>query len=556
MSAIPAMEKAANEFRVGTSTGSPVDATGEAGSSLTPEMVLALCGPIGSPLHEAADQISNSLKEYGYTTEHVRLSNLIRLNAEKVGIVIDTATKFSEVKSLINAGDELRKSYGKDVLAKLAIAKIVGDRRKRHGKFTDEANELSKPEGKRVTSHRICHVIDSIKNDAELDLLRLIYGDALIAVGVFSPLEIRKRNMERPGALTAKEVEQLIDTDSGEEFDHGQSVRDTFPRCDFFLRVDYSTSGPSEPSAVAQLVQKLRRFFGLLLRSAVITPTHEETAMYAAASAARNSACISRQVGASVASSSGELLSIGWNDVPRSGGGLYGKPSVRPAIVIQSAGADAEPDERCFARTGARCSNDDEKGSIAAKIVEGLVEAGLLTPQNAQAAALSIQADSRVKDLIEFSRAVHAEMHAILSASRLAGDRIVGARLYVTTYPCHSCARHIVAAGITEVHYIEPYRKSLATRLHLDALTEEVDDKQKVRLLQFDGVAPRRFIDLFEAGPRKVAGVLRLASKFQAVPTTHVSLKAIPRLEEVVVAEITTKQLNFPGLVETESQDG
>ena len=144
---------------------------------------------------------------------------------------------------------------------------------------------------------------------------------------------------------------------------------------------------------------------------------------------------------------------------------------------------------------------------------------------------------------------VHAEMHAILGASRVAGDRVVGGKIFVTTYPCHSCARHIVAAGISEVYYIEPYRKSLATRLHSDALTEAVDETGRVKLMQFDGVAPRRFIDLFDSGSRKSkAGVLDLKQREDALPSTHVSLRAIPRLEEVVVAEISSKLLRLPEL--------
>lgn len=532
--------------------GSKVDATGEATSSLTPELVIALCGPIGSPLHEAADQVVSALSEYGYVTEKVRLSSLIRHNAHKTGIKVDSSSKYREIRTLIEVGDELRKLYGRDVLAKLAIAKIGGDRIKRYGKFTDPADELAKTPSERIAAHRLCHVIDSVKNSSELDLLRLVYGEALFAVGIFSPLEVRTRNLERPGALTATEIKQLIDVDSGEEFAHGQSVRDTFPKCDFFLRVDHPIVGPSEPKAVAQLVEKLRRFFGLLLRTAVVTPTQEETAMYAAASAARNSACISRQVGASVTSHAGEILAIGWNDVPRAGGGLYGKPAMRPLSQLRPSAMGSDDDQRCFAMTGGRCHNDDEKKAIADKIAESLETAQLISPQNRQAAVEVILGDSRVKDLIEFSRAVHAEMHAILGASRVAGDRVIGGRLYVTTYPCHSCARHVVAAGITEVHYIEPYRKSLATRLHQDALTESIEEGGKVRLLQYDGIAPRRFIELFEAGVRKVDGVLSLAPRLKAVPSTHVSLKAIPRLEEVVVAEIASKELSFPGLLPEE----
>jgi hypothetical protein len=134
----------------------------------------------------------------------------------------------------------------------------------------------------------------------------------------------------------------------------------------------------------------------------------------------------------------------------------------------------------------------------------------------------------------------------------LAGEKIVGGKIFVTTYPCHSCARHIVVAGLSEVHYIEPYRKSLATRLHDDSLTEDVNSRTKVRLMQFDGIAPRRFIDLFEAGNRKKSGVLQLSGKLEAVPSTHVSLRAIPRLEDVVVAEIVSKHLQLPVLVSKE----
>jgi hypothetical protein len=44
--------------------------------------------------------------------------------------------------------------------------------------------------------------------------------------------------------------------------------------------------------------------------------------------------------------------------------------------------------------------------------------------------------------------------------------------MYVTAFPCHYCARHIVAAGIDEVQFIEPYPKSRALDLHGDSITQ------------------------------------------------------------------------------------
>lgn len=527
------------------------DSTGEALASLTPELVVALCGPIGSPLHEASDQFSSALSGYGYTTERIRLSELILINAERVNENIDRRSRFNEIKSMITAGDALRKEYGNDVLAKFAIAKISADRKAQFGDFKDAASESKTAAGKKIIHQRVCHIIDSVKNKFELEMLRLVYGDALLAVGVFSPLEIRIANMERAavGSLKKAEIDLLVDTDSGEEFSHGQSVRDTFPRCDFFLRVDYSTTGATETEAVGQIASKVRRLLGLIFRTAVITPTPEETAMYASASAARNSACLSRQVGAAVTSAAGELLAVGWNDVPQAGGGLYGKPPLN----VQQFGAAIRTDQRCFGLPGTKCHNDEEKKGIARMVAKLLVDEKIVAEDKLDATIEAIS-KSRVRDLIEFSRAVHAEMHAILGASRVAGERVVGGKIFVTTYPCHACARHIVAAGILEVHYIEPYRKSMATKLHKDALTESVSDETKVKLIQFDGVAPRRFIDIFESGNRKTDGVLSLGTKEHARPATQVSLKAIPRLEEVVIAELATKNLNLPPVSKASTQ--
>ena len=38
-----------------------------------------------------------------------------------------------------------------------------------------------------------------------------------------------------------------------------------------------------------------------------------------------------------------------------------------------------------------------------------------------------------------------------------------------TTCPCHNCTRHIIAAGLSSVTYIEPYPKSRAADPHEDA---------------------------------------------------------------------------------------
>lgn len=436
----------------------------------TQELVIALCGPIGSPLHEVAQSFEDILKtEFGYTEcKKIRMSQLIDTHAKQVSISIPSQYGFDRVKAQIDAGNKLREQFGASILAELAINEICLDR--------DQHKQDASPkdDSQAYASRRVCHIIDSIKNQEELDLIRMIYREMVYVVGVFSPLEQREANLKTRG-LAAADLHKLIDLDSGEESDTGQTVRNTFPQSDFFLRTDSGTD--------SQLTKRVKRFLNLILGTEITTPSNNETAMYAAASAASNSACLSRQVGASITNSSGDIISIGWNDVPKAKGGLY------------NADGNSDNDKRCWNK-GGKCSNDEEKKIFSNELLSALK--GIIPEDKIDKARTAIDSYGKLKSLIEFSRSVHAEMHAIINAGKVAGDKVSGGKLFVTTYPCHSCARHIIAAGISEVYFIEPYRKSLALKLHGDAISENETDESKVRLLPFDGVAPGRYLDLFK----------------------------------------------------------
>lgn len=485
-------------------------------STHTSELVIALCGPIGSPLHKVSDAIKECLeREFGYDLcKQLRLSEIIEEHTTKA----PSTPAFDRIKFLISKGDELRKQFGASVLAELAISQIAVEREKFRSKKETERHE----------PQRVCHIIDSIKNQEELEILRLVYRDMLYFVGVFAPLPAKEKALEKDG-MTSAQVYELIDQDSGEELDHGQTVRDTFPHADFFLRLDSDTDAP--------LKGKVERFLHLVLGSKVVTPSHGETAMYLAASASGNSACLSRQVGAALTDKDGEVISVGWNDVPEAGGNLYvAKPTDDPT---------SQKDMRCWNVDGGTCFNDKEKRLISTLIIEELHGEGIVSDAQKSKAVSLIENNSKVKGLIEFSRAIHAEMHAILLGSQLNGERVKGGKLYCTTYPCHSCARHIVAAGIMEVYYVEPYRKSLATKLHGDAITEVETDTLKVRILPFDGVAPSRYQRLFRVpkDSRKSDGKMDLPDAKNAQPQFDKTLEALPALEALVIKGLKEKNL-------------
>jgi deoxycytidylate deaminase len=264
--------------------------------------------------------------------------------------------------------------------------------------------------------------------------------------------------------------------------------------------------------------------------------------MYQAYSAGLNSGCMSRQVGAVVTNKEGHILGMGWNDVPKFGGGVY-----------REGPQGQLPDHRCLNRDR-RCANDSEKEEIALDVArhlgEAMPELKSLVPRIADAV---LSSKCRLKDLIEFSRAVHAEMMAIInSGARQDGGGLVGGKLYVTTYPCHACARHIITAGISEVIYIEPYRKSLATKLHSDAWVEETESTTQVCVRPFEGVGPTRYADFFEMpeqGRKDKTGMLISTNARDVLFSAATSLQSYPTLEALVV-----ERLGKRGLVKIEKQ--
>jgi deoxycytidylate deaminase len=98
-------------------------------------------------------------------------------------------------------------------------------------------------------------------------------------------------------------------------------------------------------------------------------------------------------------------------------------------------------------------------------------------------------------------------MNALLDAARR-GVSVQDTTLYTTTFPCHNCARHIIGAGVERVVFIEPYIKSRAGELHEDALEIERSGAKgsKLSFEPFVGVAPRRYLEFFDASMRERLG--------------------------------------------------
>ena len=59
--------------------------------------------------------------------------------------------------------------------------------------------------------------------------------------------------------------------------------------------------------------------------------------------------------------------------------------------------------------------------------------------------------------MLDLCRALHAEEDAILNALLLGYNKFDKCKLYTTTFPCMLCAKKIIAVGIREIIFVEPY---------------------------------------------------------------------------------------------------
>jgi deoxycytidylate deaminase len=470
----------------------------------TDELVFGFVGPVGSGISLCANIFSEALKtQFGYTGDTIKVSEVINQCAKIVGENVVPTSDEKRTEKLQWLGTKLREDFGNTYL----IEKVVSQINLKRG----ETAELPK-------ARRHFTIIDSIKHPEEVRRLQEVYGDTFWLIGVFAPDEVRRARLRALGHSEAYIVE-ITTRDEDEGLNSGQRVRDAMFLADLFIRNDAEND--------LTLKQSVERFLDVIFGVGVQTPTKDESAMYAAASAAAESACLSRQVGAVITNASGEIVGMGNNDVPKFGGGLYSREQ-------------KEGDHRCYQWRGKICHNDDRKAEILQRIVAALTVEGLVDKKKT-ARALSVLQKSDVRNLIEFSRAVHAEMEAIISVGRSGASGLVGGTLYSTTFPCHNCARHIVAAGIGRVIYIEPYTKSLALKLHEDAISiHEKDSGGKVIFLQYEGVAPRNMIRLFNnRGSRKVDGKLLLTNRKEAKPASQAPLDGFEARERLIVARLS-----------------
>ncbi|MBQ4670450.1 anti-phage dCTP deaminase [Aeromonas dhakensis] len=422
------------------------------------ELIIGIVSSVGTEYKRVTEPLTDKLQGFGYTVKEIRVSSILpKYNGKN---------EYERIKHYMNAGDALRNKSGNNAILSAGVAKEISNSRT-------------------TGTLKTAYIVNSLKHPSEVELLRKIYGDGFYLIGIHADEKRRRQHLCEDKGLTQFEANELIKIDEDESVDHGQKTRDTYHLSDFFLNFGSNSD---------QVKNGLQRFLELIFSHPYKNPTFDEFAMFMAFNSSVRSGDLSRQVGA-VISREKQIIATGANDVPKSGGGLYW------AEVDKKTGkVEDHPDGKDYTRE--RDSNKQAQSEIIEEIANNLLGSGLFKEER-QLEIIKILKDSKISDLTEFGRVVHAEMDALLSCGR-AGIPTSGSTIYCTTFPCHNCAKHIIASGVERVVYVEPYPKSRALDFHSESITlkselEEstLDNKETVAFEPFIGIGPRRFLDLF-----------------------------------------------------------
>lgn len=417
------------------------------------ELVLALVCPVGVNLDDVYTRLTSIFQQFKYDVNWIHLSQLAEGLADNP--VQQSANEIHRLDHAMHSGTSLREKYGRgDFMALLAI-RAIHERRQYIGESP-------------APLKRTVHIIRSVKHSDEVETLRQTYGSGFFLLGLSASTTSKKHYLKQLKGVPEEDISRIIDRDDKEDRPLGQQTRDVFELADAYVTTDQHK----------RLSDQLTRTVDILFSKPVVPPTAGEYAMFMAYAAATRSADLARQVGAVIVNQRGDILSTGANDVPKFEGGLYWP---------------TDGDQRDYIK--GFDSNEVEKKTIAEDAIRRILGPTVTDREITQ--NLDKLKGSKLMGITEYGRAVHAEMEALLQAARN-GVSIRGCTLYTTTYPCHNCAKHLVAAGIGEVVYIEPYPKSHAIDLHSDSINDnDAGSDGKVKFTQFVGIGPRRFIDLF-----------------------------------------------------------
>lgn len=339
-------------------------------------------------------------------------------------------------------------------------------------------------------------VIDSVKNSMEILYLRERYNSFyMIALhndgnepelirekvcqATFGrPWEDATKKQQEKAIVLTKRILNLgsIESETG-DFEEGKFYVPDVARCvtESEIHIAYhdnkelETMKPEDRRENERVfystAEQWMKFYALIIRPGLITPSRDERCMSVAYVAKFNSGCISRQVGCTIVDEESAIQSVGWNDPPSEQlpcqlryadeickCGCVGYEYVRgigsrlfSQFELQGNVRKKGDGERPFME----CIKED----VSEDTLTVLKEQGLRYPYCFRSRYNSYKGE---KDQVN-TRSLHAEENTMLRLARSGGQGLKGGTMYVTASPCVLCSKKAYQIGIKEIVYLDPY---------------------------------------------------------------------------------------------------
>ncbi|VAW59451.1 deoxycytidylate deaminase-related protein [hydrothermal vent metagenome] len=293
------------------------------------ELFFAVVGHVGSGISEVAGILKSELESQGYDVEIIKASSAIKdwslanehhVPDESGRASIDNTCTYQ------NSGDLMREhtqDYSAVVQGMMKNVRML--RAEKTGAELKEGMPIEPDNNKRA------YIFDSIRHPAEVYLLRTVYSDSFSLIGVVCQEDIRTERLldkfyehkDRSKENSKIKVNKLMERDADDKKkDHGQHVADAFFESDYFVD---NTVNSVKNKENWQMHEMMGRLIDIMTHARIVRPTVPEKAMHFAMTAQISSSCLSRQVGAAIVDESGDIVATGTNEVPKAGGGVYGK---------------------------------------------------------------------------------------------------------------------------------------------------------------------------------------------------------------------------------------
>jgi deoxycytidylate deaminase len=425
-------------------------------------IILGFTGPIGS----GCSYLANAIAEK-YRHKYYKLSDIIRDRLPK--------ELHSDVQTLQDKGNELRKEHGDAFLVSETLGKIASE--------DPESNSFR------------CSILDGIKHVQEVQALRMAPNFFLFSVQ--ADTTTRKNRLVPERFKNKQEFEAADIRDQLEDDPNGQQVK----KCDYLSDVIILNEKDIPKHAIRDKDDFINRIYWQYIEpiekyadsraGRIISPSIDELCMTIAFSMSKMSSCLKRKVGAVIVQENTitngtrsreqnhitmpNIVSSGYNDVP------LGQPKCLYHPKFQKCYRDYLQEEhssklKCCPNCGkeiiGKLSKAYECSKCGTEVFKEFVPGAKYAPGK----------------LLDMCRALHAEETALLNLIRnnVAVDNLV---LYTTTQPCNLCANKIVNSGIKKVVFSDPYTMKES---------EEILTNGKVEVSRFQGIKSNAFFRLYQ----------------------------------------------------------